>query len=71
MVVYTTRELDPRGPHWPDVELTMQLGRAKHFSDITREDALSVSLLNHGLPVIGDHFLAMSIKEMSAKLRAT
>lgn len=39
-VVYATREHDARGPHWPDVELTMPIGQAKFFSDITRAGML-------------------------------
>lgn len=39
-VVYATREHDAPGPHWPDVELTMPIGQAKFFSDISREGML-------------------------------
>lgn len=43
-VIYTTREHDPRPPHWPDVELTMPLGNARFFADLTRHDMLACGL---------------------------
>jgi serine/threonine-protein kinase HipA len=43
-VIYTTREHDPRPPHWPDVELTMPLGNARFFADLTRHDMLAFGL---------------------------
>ncbi len=40
-VIYTTREHDPRPPHWPDVELTMPLGNARFFADLGRNDLIA------------------------------
>lgn len=40
-VVYTTREHDPRPPHWPDVELSMPIGKARFFADLTPEDVIA------------------------------
>ena len=40
-VIYTTREHDPRPPHWPEVELTMPIGKARFFADLTRDDVIA------------------------------
>jgi len=39
-VVYNTPQYDRRGPYWPDVELSMPIGKARFFSDITRADLI-------------------------------
>lgn len=39
-VVYTTREHDLQGPHFPNVNLSMPLGKAHTFSDVTRQDLM-------------------------------
>lgn len=43
-VIYTTREYDPRPPHWPNVELTIPLGKARFFADLTRHDLVAFGL---------------------------
>ncbi len=40
-VIYATREHDPRPPYWPDVELTMPIGKARFFADLTRDDVVT------------------------------
>lgn len=39
-VVYCTPQYDQRGPYWPDVELSMPIGSAKFFADISRSDLI-------------------------------
>lgn len=41
--IYSTPELDPQSPHWPDVALSMPLGQAQRFGDIRRGDVLQVA----------------------------
>lgn len=40
-VVYTTPQYDRHGPHWPDVSLSMPIGNAGRFVEITRPDLLA------------------------------
>lgn len=41
--IYSTPELDPQPPHWPDVDLSMPLGKARRFGEIRRADVLQVA----------------------------
>lgn len=42
-VVYATPQYDKNGPHWPEVELSMPLGQAARYSEVTRGDLLQVA----------------------------
>lgn len=39
--VYATREHDSRPPHWPDVELSLPIGNARFFADLTPTDLVA------------------------------
>lgn len=39
-VVYASPEHDRHGPYWPNIPLSMPIGQARSFSDITRADVL-------------------------------
>ncbi len=41
--IYSTPELDPQSPHWPDVALSMPIGQARRFGEIRRGDVLQVA----------------------------
>jgi serine/threonine-protein kinase HipA len=41
--IYSTPELDPQPPHWPDAALSMPLGQARRFGHIQRGDILQVA----------------------------
>ncbi len=43
-VVYSTREHDPRPPHWPDVELSLPIGNARFFADLTPADLIAFGI---------------------------
>lgn len=69
-VVYATPEYDRRGPHWPEVELTMQLGRARHFSDVTREDVLEFGTQLGLKESVAAHLLSLSVSLLNHGLPA-
>ncbi|NTV94321.1 MAG: type II toxin-antitoxin system HipA family toxin [Thiobacillus sp.] len=41
--IYTTPDFDPHPPHWPDTALSMPLGNARTFAQISRADLLKVA----------------------------
>ncbi|MBI5329077.1 MAG: HipA domain-containing protein [Betaproteobacteria bacterium] len=41
--IYSTPELDPHPPHWPDAALSMPLGQARRFGEVRRMDILQVA----------------------------
>lgn len=42
-VVYATPQYDREGPHWPNVMLSMPIGKATKYSEVTRCDLLQVA----------------------------
>lgn len=44
-VVYHTKEYLPEATRWPDVELSMQTGKAARFSEITRNDVIEAGVI--------------------------
>ncbi|TCJ14922.1 type II toxin-antitoxin system HipA family toxin [Parasulfuritortus cantonensis] len=41
--IYSTPDLDPQPPHWPEVALSMPLGTAKQFAEIRRGEVLQAA----------------------------
>jgi hypothetical protein len=72
-VVYNTPTYREFGERWPDCELSMPIGNARHFSDLTREDVLmfgeQLGMSRAGAARDLDSFLA-TFREKVAETRA-
>ncbi|PKO86340.1 MAG: type II toxin-antitoxin system HipA family toxin [Betaproteobacteria bacterium HGW-Betaproteobacteria-12] len=69
-VIYTTREHDPRPPFWPDVQLTMPIGNAKFFADLTAEDVIAFGVQLGLKERVAANLLAQMVSRLNHGLAA-